>query len=200
MIDYEKLKLAHELAGKLIKPASLCINITYGDIGRIFGVLNYDYDLLTVQYDGEYKFTCVEHLIGKLQSLLKTEPKYKVGHKIWYVNDENEPEEFIISTIDQNAFNEHLYQDKEGSWWLESMCYPTRQALIEHQIEYWQSLRKEQRDIDRKLYDESGIRKAIKNMNLECLVGDCQHEPNLYGFLASNPPRFLCKKCGEFYQ
>ena len=50
----------------------------------------------------------------------------------------------------------------------------------------------------------TNIENFINRYDFDCLpeirIEECQHEPNLHGFLASDPPTFICIKCGEFYK
>ena len=230
MIDYEKLKLSFELAEKLTKPASLCLNVGYGGIESVYGVLNYDYNLLEVKHDGVFKFTCIEHLIGKLQELTKPKPKFKVGDTLWLVA-KNDIKSFSVDEI--NIMNGvFIYEDK---YWSaeEKNLYPTRESLIEAQIKRWQSMLHEtysvsesSKSIDDKnpcdhifvlLADDPecikcGIAYDEKYTKLKpsstCEKQECQHErdintePKLSHFTSEEGCVFIvkCKKCGEFYR
>lgn len=138
MIDYEKLKLTMEMVKQLAKPAIITINVTHGDIERVYGVLQYDYSLLEAKHMGEFKFTCIEHLIDKLTELTKPEPKYKEGSSVYFLHHENIE---IGVTDGLSTYNDcniyHVLADGEGFTIGEGLLFPTRQALIEHQIEYW---------------------------------------------------------------
>lgn len=99
MIDYEKLKLAHEW------------------------VCNH--------FDGQMG---IDDLIAKLQELTKPKTKYKVGDEVWMTVDD-EPKSFVIDSVCNSKY--YLYQYDLGLVY-ESLLYPTKSALIEAQIEYWQ--------------------------------------------------------------
>lgn len=126
MIDYEKLKLASELSNK--------------NDGEIY----YAYQ----NKDGVFiQWVSLDQLILELESLIKPKPKYKVGDIVFYRNDLG-IRSFRIDEINEdgelwyiNRNNEGDYGDNEGSFdqYQESDLFPTRQALIEHQIQHWQN-------------------------------------------------------------
>lgn len=190
MIDYEKLKLSFEMVEQLVKPAILTINVTHGDIGRVYGVLQYDYSLREVKHMGEFKFTCIEHLFKKLQSLVRPEPKYKVGDEVWILANNNVP---IFLIIFENLFCKGSWSytlhgdDRPLRWRPEHELFPTRQALIEHQCEYWQ-----------KLYNEGLDDHGVFNGSLIDEDTKCQHE--YYGVIDDCIPKIKCARCGDFYK
>lgn len=183
MIDYEKLKIASALADKLLQPASLSINITYGDIGHIYGVLNYDYNLMESKYDGVFKFTCIEHLIGRLLDLTKQNSKYSIGQEVWRLSEEDDPVSFIITDIDYESEEKYLLDD-DCSWWVEEQLYATRQELIESQINHWLRMLEMPEQI-------RFFASQAKDV--------CQHESDGMMY-TSYPSKNKCIKCGEFYR
>lgn len=192
MIDYEKLKLAHRLNNK----AYLKIIPIFGDSG----------EMISFNYFAEIKgrdnyFDNIDDLIAFLQEL--TEPKYKIGDKVWFVDSYQGLRELIITEI--NAPN---YMAETGFWSHEKDLYPTEQALIEAQIAYWQSL------LEPVLADVGSkcpkCHQLIFTDTCPCFLKpakeECQHESNNIKYIM-NPgseglefPASKCKKCGEFYR
>jgi hypothetical protein len=118
MIDYDKLKLAHELAEK------------------------YDSEILYAYKSGDISYICwvtLEQLLLEMEELSITKCKYQVGQEVWRVNDEDDPIQLIIKAIQPGSDNAYL--DDLDNWWVEEQLYPTREALIEAQIDYWNGLK-----------------------------------------------------------
>lgn len=135
MIDYEKLKIAHDLVYKAAKER--------GNIIAIQVMINYDgvinYTLKGFLIDEQCY--SIDVLIEKLKKITKKHPKYKTGQLVWRLNDEYEPKSFLIT-----GFEDGLYLDGNESGlilsgWEESQLYETKDDLINAQINYWQSLK-----------------------------------------------------------
>lgn len=173
MIDYEKLKIAHELALKVDRA-----------IKYIFGnsIANTPCHQFYIQnYTEEERCDDIDDLISKLQELIQPEPKYKAGDQLWFVDYSNKPTSIIVqqSRINQERIE---YLSENYLPLIEAMLFPTKEALIESQIEYWESL-----------HEPEG----------------CQHESDgIDHFLYSKEEKFRfpvaefnkCTKCGEFYK
>lgn len=139
MIDYEKLKLAHELVSKI--PFSKITHIYSNEDGSSFTLTSPDLSF-------RYIFN-IDELIEKLQELKKLEPKYKVGDTV-FVRHIDSIHFFIIDEIivEDNEFwyinycNSGAFQDDQHEFnqYKENLLFPTREALIKSQINYWQSL------------------------------------------------------------
>src|SRR3990167_8928458 len=56
--------------------------------------------------------------------------KYKIGQQVWRLNDEYEPQAFVVSDIDEDADETYLLDDN-GGWWIEEQLYESRHELIE---------------------------------------------------------------------
>ncbi len=125
MIDYEKLKIAHELA----------IN------NKLRLVLTMSAEIYHELYiDGKIQlFDDLDELINRLQELTKPKPKYKIYDKVWRLNDEYKPRCVLIAHIDYDN-DTHVYADTNEEWWLEEQLYPSKEALIQAQLDYWNSL------------------------------------------------------------
>lgn len=134
MIDYEKLKLAHEICSKL--------NDHYFSIDFCVNTKSPKYDIsITYANDGiSVDVSDIDELIIKLQELAKPEPKYKAGLMVWHIVYGHEFVPISGLIMQSDIGNKNLYQ-VNGNWWPEEQLFPTRQALIEHQIKYWKSLR-----------------------------------------------------------
>jgi hypothetical protein len=167
MIDYNKLKKAHELAHQA-RPKNGCISIEMiYPVGSDALAKPY-YSINTENSDGmtdEFCFYNVEELIIKLQELANTEiaqPKYKVGDTIWYIGEnKDEISSGLISEI--IYFNDNLAQFRinDEVWFtFEDELYPTKTALIEAQIQHWQSLLGLQ--CEHASLDESDLPKCFK--------------------------------------
>ncbi len=186
MIDYEKLKITHELADKLTKNtgtrADVYVSCFYMDM-PIYG-LRFNISQDTMPYES----MLIDELIAKLQELTKPKSKYEVGQEVWRVNDQI-PFKCKISHVDMNSEEQYL---DEYSWWKESELYPTREALIDAQVTYWIGMRLGVTDVT----DEQ----LVNFMNKAPFrIEECQHEPEGPTSYLSMPPRYKCKKCGEFY-
>ena len=140
MIDYDKLREAIELAKKL--PEIYCVAIEVGANGVMFSIdiLDGDPDSCLI-YD-----VSLDELIIKIRERTKPEPKplYAVFDVVYHLNDEYQIACMRISEIDLKS-DEMYYgvdelNDDGGNWWMEEQLYPTREALIKAQIEYWHGL------------------------------------------------------------
>lgn len=197
-IDYEKLRIAHELCA-IYKPANrLKLTFIYTNNGEIY------YRLSLEPASLDYECSCIEEVIEKLQSLVKPEPKYKMDQEVW-INDHDSPTYFFINDITfQYSFYEY------NGRYSEKLLFPTRESLIENQIEYWQSLRAEIITECKHLWNrgtcfDCGAEKEcrhkpdIQSNQSQVDVDGCQHESASEACL-SNPPWYKCLKCGEFYR
>lgn len=177
MIDYEKLKLAQDLAERLPEIYLITIRLS----GHLFPACDFK---LEYKFDSEKgglytiaEYLTLDSLIIKLNELNTTPlAKYSIGQEVWHLNDEYLPESFTIDGFDYTSdHEEYIYHEYEhsGEAWLKSQLYPTKESLIEAQIEYWKLQRLCQHENDGLIYRIE--RKKIT--------------------YAEN----RCKKCGEFY-
>lgn len=131
MIDYEKLKIAHELAQKL--------RDDYSVVHYWVSYCNLDYFRLNDNLTSEIKdFKSLDDLIIKLQKLTQPKSKYKVGQKVWKLSDYYKPLQYIIEQVDESSEEKYTLYDYDD-WCQEDELYPTREALIDAQIDYWNS-------------------------------------------------------------
>ncbi len=126
MIDYDKLREAHELA-------------------HIYGVNNNETSTITCivyfsaqetyqwnSYSNETYITRnIDDLIDKLKELTQPEEKYK---DVWYLSN-NLPA--CTKVLNKDGY---ICGDETALSALGQMMYDSREALIQAQIEYWQSL------------------------------------------------------------
>lgn len=212
MIDYEKLKLAHELAHKT----------TDYFVAFYFGNTIEKKDEFTL-FDSngviDRNFSSIDDLIAKLKQLTQPNPKYEVGQEVWFAEYADDIENAKIVEIMRTEV-----KVKWNLWLPEKKVYPSREALIEAQIEYWNSLKNEEKST--RLDDMSmsppfdgeikGFNQCAHNYEMPC---EHQSDGILYNehsiwikFLgADGDKRYIdgngykegwlkCRKCGELYK
>lgn len=176
MIDFEKLNQAIELAEA---HEEFHIRIELGCGEPEFALMN--------GYSIEDFFHSIDELIERLTP--DTEFKYKVGQLVYAVNTDDEITSFVVLDIHKSGIIP-FYSDGEYHWH-ESLLFPTRQALIEHQIQYWQSLSenkpfvakldRELTDDEKKIFQQPGkIVAFVDDKKGSQLLSDlkCKEEPN----------------------
>lgn len=146
-IDYDKLKQAHELNKKATN-YSIMINL-YPHTNLCFYAL---YDLNQAE-----QIDCkdIDDLISKLKELTQPEPKYEDGQEVWLMYTP-----IYTSTMQPGKFKTDAHKYEDGvhqycligngvalTWREENTIYPTREALIDAQIEYWTCLKNEETSI-----------------------------------------------------
>jgi len=191
MIDYDKLKIAHELSHNYYMKFDGQISI---EINFLTEFVEY---ILHIDDSPNDAFSNIDHLIAMLSELAKQKPEhnYELGDKL-FVMKYGAPYSFSI--IERNFYESSGYFYGDGiNVWREEVCYPSYEALIQAQIDYWKNLLSEEQKQD--LYNY-------------CAPKVCQHESDGYNYDKDFPhfdvhgvmkvPRFYnkCKKCGEFYQ
>jgi hypothetical protein len=160
MIDYDKLKTAHELAelyGKQIDEW-MDVAVTLNAPSKnhpfpfAFGPTGKDFD---------NRFSSLDELIAKLEELTKPAPKFKVGDNVWVncwsVNDANQLgynfiKGVVIPNTDRDKDLSEPYvriepcSPSEGGKYSapERFVYASRKELIDAQIGYWQSLKQQE--------------------------------------------------------
>ncbi len=228
MIDYEKLKIANELAKKIKYETRFHIgdNVNASsDFGRFFFSTS-------IYFDNDVEvYSNLDELIARLQELTQSKPKYEVNQLVWYLD--LPVNKIHCGTIAKVRDGEYVIDGSMNGTkddYTESELYPTKQSLIEAQCRYWgEMLCKENGgtfDGIKFLRDEycqvSGARldnkckHGITPRNCpDCVLGECQHESDgslyhingLYEVLIEETSlpfsineRYKCKKCGEFYR
>lgn len=203
MIDYEKLKLAHELAEKYTKNTDISVVITFN---MYFGEA---VDCGHAIYFGKKepneneKGLSTDDLIAKLIELTQTKPKYKVDDQVWFFRSRDIETSIIEKVIcDLHGIR---YLVHEGKTCLqEKSLHPSKLNLIEAQIAHWTSLKNEEistgsEDMSMKPSFEGEINDF--NPDGYCLVSGinldkCQHESDM----PACHDVLKCRKCGVFYR
>lgn len=130
MIDYEKLKVAHELAEKL--PDEYSVGHYWANCKSSY----LDYFRLHNEYTADFEdFESIDDLIDKLQELTQPKPKYrfKPGDSAFFANGK---QEIIEKKIKAGGIE--LLWSTDGCTLVREACYPSREALMDAQIEYWE--------------------------------------------------------------
>lgn len=150
MIDYEKLKQAHEL----MQAHKKCYcELEFGWSDHILIKL-YD-DTGPVELDNEcILYTeSMEDLITKLIELTKPEPKYKVGDEL-YTASCDVIFYTVVKSIDYDNQQGFIYITSNRAATISECClYPSKQELIEAKLDYWAKLKNE--EISTRSDDES---------------------------------------------
>lgn len=199
MIDYDKLKLAHELADKYSKKNKQMVRISY----ELYTFEEYESKFRMYIFDWHDDFYhSIDDLITKLQELTQSEPqsRYKVGDIVWMLVDD-EPYETRVDSV--CGLKYYLYKFTSGLV-CESLIYPTKAELIEAQIFYWRDQLSE--ELEQYVSDYCTSKPHVGTANR--IKEDCQHESDgimhkmgdLDGLLPVRELGYKCIKCGEFYR
>ena len=180
MIDYEKLKMAHELVADT---EEYYFEAVFGINGSS------SYTIFDTNHDRAGFFDNEDGLLEMLQELTQPEPKYKIGDTVWLIDCD------CICTAEIESHGNEEYNIKkcetiDGSrvtvkeWASEDDLHPTKAALIESQIEYWTNLQ-----IDKMGCHENGF----------------SHKWNHTHYQDRKPVHFdtdeyKCRKCDRFYK
>lgn len=194
MIDYQKLQEALEIVEKMDAKASVEVCFyTCGEPKYVFNAPTSD-DCFCVN--------SVNELVKKLRELTQPEPRYKVGDKVWYFQD-SEINEFTVDGFRQQ--NNHVEYTIHGhgrglTWRKETDLYPSREALIESQIEYWQSMAEENKKYYQGFGYNGGSGKCEHKSDGESYLDLHESDGEVYAHIQKGrQPSYLCKKCGDFY-
>lgn len=218
MIDYDKLKLAHELAEKYYKKTSLPILVEHS-----FAVGCHSIPCTLFIDKIEWQYDTLDSAIFKLCELTGSEkptqipkPKYKVGQKVWAVGIHQQPIKFSVDKIHLSSVPPMYKLEGADCGFVESesLIYSSREELIESQIEYWnklifpsiaESTFKSTQDglkLAEQILDRN---KRIKEITDRIIKSYCQHESDGLNHNFSHPGEEgnlvmnRCKKCEKFY-
>jgi hypothetical protein len=141
MIDYEKLEEAHALAQKISNHSGLSVYLQVQFRDKL--------PLFNCHFDGKPGLRMIhsslDEIIAELKELTKPEPKYEIGEKVYFF-DQIERHGIDSGYINGKFHDEDGYSyevSNKHDLYLEDKLYPTRQALIHSQLEYWHKLKLE---------------------------------------------------------
>jgi hypothetical protein len=140
MIDYDKLKQAHELADKYAAESSNTVVIySYRDINEFN---------LSLYVNGIEVFAkpSLDKLIDMLKKFTTPDPKYNIGQELWWVNGVTErwTPDIVSGRITHRKFIDGFWVYGRGMYEIGENClYTSRDELIEGHIAYWESLRRQ---------------------------------------------------------
>lgn len=192
MIDYDKLRIAHELI--------LIVNEKYSLATYVGCTFNTYHRLYSLNCDWFEDYENLDDLIAKLQKLTQPEEpkaKYGVGQRLFMLGG------MSLKNIESFTVDKILPEESfiayygENDWWgYESELYPTKLALLEAQIEYWQKLQDEEEN------DNHGCSHGnFKHYDCKlCYPKECQHEFKISKIFGTNPPCETCIKCSNTRQ
>lgn len=139
-IDYEKLKIAHDI---IKRNADYYFNASFFDGDVIFEIYKRIPDVFSDVTNN------VDDLIAKLKELTQHEepkPKYEVGQTLWFIDCDHTINSILIDEIDYCHPDLFYYKDKRGDFISDrDKPYPSREAVIDAQIEYWKCLKNEEK-------------------------------------------------------
>jgi hypothetical protein len=172
MIDYEKLEKAWKLMGEVLKENEL------------------------------------RKLDEKIKELTKPEPKYRESQRVWFIDCTHHDGPIKDGLVERQELVEGLFGSQDyvvhiGDLIIPVDCvYPSREALIEAQIEYWQGLQDDPITDEgtKKYYTGFGF---VKKEHLPC-----EHESdgvviktcNALADTNDKTRTYKCKHCEEFYR
>ena len=131
MIDYDKLNYAHDLTEKYYEQTKIMTWIRI-IVPSISDLIDYQW---TTRSNCLLKCEDIDELIAELEKMTKTKPKqkYAVGDVLWCIG-RNGIFNFTITEKHLELIDEEIFD------WSEVELYPTREALIDAQVDYLQNL------------------------------------------------------------
>jgi len=133
MIDYDKLKIAHDLTEKYYEQTKTMTWIKIM-ISSISDLIVYQW---TTRSNCLLKCEDIDELIAELEKMTQPKSKYAFGQSLWFMHQDTIVNEDLKNFNDGRyyfLFNFRYYHVKESD------LYTTRSALIEAKIQYWQTL------------------------------------------------------------
>lgn len=97
--------------------------------------------------------------------------KYAKDQTVWYLNDENKSDSFVIYSIEEGEEDgQVIYTDNDQlhSGWLESELFATRGELIDAQILWWEGIKRLQALTEPKKCDHNFDECNEKWLMLQC--------------------------------
>lgn len=179
MIDYDKLKIAHEMAKKINQRVSVSVCYLVADDKPTFVLDHCDSKNNVTSYN-------FDDLITKLKELTQPEPKYIDG--------------WVIDGFGNIEFWRNMTQEDIEKNSLK--VYPSRESLIDAQINYWYDLKMETvKDSLSKCVPpfEGEVRgfSSLTDKESNRQITSCYHESS-DEFYFLNMDKYMCIKCGEW--
>lgn len=211
MIDYEKLNIAHELAQKHAQNKNINYEFIYSiknGSGKIECIFSDGRDFMGNEL-------AIDALIQQLKQLTKPEPKYLPGQEVWVNPFMSIQEDFMgfnfhkATVIENRDCDKNLSEtyvrtkSREGEYsCAERFIFPSRQALIEHQIDYWRKL--QTKDMRERIFQkhEDSLKDGTQSNQSQVNVDKCQHDwsqPIDRGDPYHPVDRFFIR-CGKCYE
>ena len=220
MIDYDKLKIVHELAQKYSSKIDSIVQIIleFNPGCNMYGFRSYD-------FPNENLFMSIDMLIQKLHELTQPKPRFEEFDSIYYRIGDEIHDSTINHVFDGMMQNERFYRTGKCHDMLESQLYLKKSELIEAQIAYWSKLHEEEnpgdliickrKELEFKATD-AWYKQAAKDeddhhekyphdQSLHEIPGQnsivCEHESDGHTYPLQPQNKYKkCKKCGEFYR
>lgn len=130
MIDYEKLKIAHNL---VLSTASYYFQISMSIETRIL--------LCNDELGEEIEISSLDELINKLKRLISAKQS---PTELWYLSVDNVYP--VCKKVNRGDYYLYLYENYPQA--LGKNIYTSKESLIDDQIKYWQSKKDVQKIID----------------------------------------------------
>ncbi len=146
-IDYQKLQQALILLGQYQDENNSAIRFEL-EINRSKN-LNFRFRRWGEEHylDDDSDFSCIDDLITKLKELTAPKPKYSEGDTVFSLICRGKCGLMQGNTdaFDSLSCEYYVRFEGEGDYWIkENELYPSRESLIQAQIDYWTSLQKEE--------------------------------------------------------
>lgn len=149
MIDYEKLKIAHELAKEYSLHSGLHTELMFS----YYANEEDDHYLTVYDHPDDYEHHCtsLDELISKLRLLIhlkkqEPSPKYKIGDTLWKSSC------YCFVSIECDGIRTEdgiIFYTEDELEYKEEDLYPSKLSLIEAQIEKWTCLKSEEISTDK---------------------------------------------------
>ena len=141
MIDYEKLKIAHELFSQLPKDTEWYkLIITKNLLLHPNPPTYFWYEIICA--DGLISTSYfIDDMITKLTELTQPKCRYKVGDVVWYDSYYGELRSLLIEEIELCEGECRLKNNSTGSFICEDVAYESKNSLLDEKIKYLESLR-----------------------------------------------------------
>ena len=143
MIDYEKLKIAHELILNA-RPINGSIYIaTYQELSmtgeyKIFYSLNIESENGMID---QLEYKNLDDLINKLTDLTEQKRKYKIGECVWFCNGSHDYSKVIIENFAGSKTYLVVTEERDKFYASECYLFQSLMHLINAQQEYWEQLK-----------------------------------------------------------